>query len=300
MISRLKKTAVVGAVAALSATGLTACMGDDNDSETIRIGSTEANESQWQVFQEQAEEAGIDVQIENISDYNRQNPALSAGELDVNQFQHILYLARYNVDADDDLVPFGSSETFPMGVYAQDADTVEDIAEAGEVVIPNDSTNQGRAINVLAAAGLVTLTDDNLLTPSPSDIVAEESDVTVTPVEAAQTAVAYNDGTPSVINNNYLTNANVTADDAIYKDDPSDADAQPYVNVWVTTQENKDNEDFQQLVEIWHSDEVQEAVANDTEGSAVKAEFSAEELQDILAETEQQIREQGSPDDSDE
>lgn len=300
MISRLKKTAVVGAVAALSATGLTACMGDDNDSETIRIGSTEANESQWQVFQEQAEEAGIDVQIENISDYNRQNPALSAGELDVNQFQHILYLARYNVDADDDLVPFGSSQTFPMGVYAQDADTVEDIAEAGEVVIPNDSTNQGRAINVLAAAGLVTLTDDNLLTPSPSDIVAEESDVTVTPVEAAQTAVAYNDGTPSVINNNYLTNANVTADDAIYKDDPSDADAQPYVNVWVTTQENKDNEDFQQLVEIWHSDEVQEAVANDTEGSAVKAEFSAEELQDILAETEQQIREQGSPDDSDE
>lgn len=300
MISRLKKTAVVGAVAALSATGLTACMGDDNDSETIRIGSTEANESQWQVFQEQAEEAGIDVQIENISDYNRQNPALSAGELDVNQFQHFLYLARYNVDADDDLVPFGSSQTFPMGVYAQDADTVEDIAEAGEVVIPNDSTNQGRAINVLAAAGLVTLTDDNLLTPSPSDIVAEESDVTVTPVEAAQTAVAYNDGTPSVINNNYLTNANVTADDAIYKDDPSDADAQPYVNVWVTTQENKDNEDFQQLVEIWHSDEVQEAVANDTEGSAVKAEFSAEELQDILAETEQQIREQGSPDDSDE
>lgn len=302
LITRLKKAAVVGAVATLSAAGLTACMSDGNDenSDTIRIGSTEANESQWQVFQEKAEEEGIDVEIESITDYNRQNPALSDGELDVNQFQHILYLAQYNVNADDDLVPFGSSQTFPMGVYAKDASTVEEIADAGEVVIPNDTTNQGRAIKVLAAAGLVTLRDDNLLTPGPTDIVADESDVTVTPVEAAQTAVAYNDGTPSVINNNYLANADVTADDAVYKDDPDDPAAQPYINVWVTTQEDKDNEDYQKLVEIWHSDEVQEAVANDTGGSAVKAEFTPEELEEILATTEDQIREQGDPEDSDE
>ncbi|MEY8566044.1 MetQ/NlpA family ABC transporter substrate-binding protein [Corynebacterium sp.] len=302
MITRLKKAAVVGAVAALSATGLTACMsdGNDGDGDTIVIGSTEANESQWQVFKEKAEEEGVDVEIKNITDYNRQNPSLSDGELDVNQFQHILYLAEYNVQADDDLVPFGSSQTFPMGLYAKDADTVEEIAEAGEVVIPNDTTNQGRAIKVLAAAGLVTLRDDNLLTPGPSDIVADKSDVTVTPVEAVQTAVAYNDGTPSVINNNYLANADVSAEDAVFKDDPSDPAAQPYVNVWVTTKENKDNEDYQKLVEIWHSDEVQKAVADDTNGSAVKAEFTPEELEKILADTEDKLREQGGAEDSDE
>lgn len=303
MISRLKKTAVVGAVAALSVTGLTACMSDDEngggEDGPIRIGSTEAQESQWQVFAEQAEEAGIDVEIESFTDYNIPNEALAEGELDVNQFQHIQFLAESNVNSGNDLVPFGSSQTFPMGVYSQNASSVEDIAEAGDVVIPNDSTNQGRAIKVLASAGLLTLREDDLLTPTPSDIVAEESDVTVTAVDAAQTAIAYNDGQAAVINNNFLGNANVTADDAVYTDDPDDPAAQPYINVWVTTEENKDNEDYQRLVEIWHSDEVQEAVANDTGGSAVKAEFSAEELEQILADTEQLIREQGTPDDSD-
>ncbi|MGP9723992.1 MetQ/NlpA family ABC transporter substrate-binding protein [Corynebacterium sp. AOP40-9SA-29] len=300
MITRLKKVAALGTVAVVSAVGLTACMSDDSDTDTITIGSTEANESQWQVFQQKAEEEGVNVEVKSITDYTQQNPALSDGELDVNQFQHILYLAEYNVQANDDLVPFGSSQIFPMGIYAKDANSVEEIADAGEVVVPNDTTNQGRAIKVLAAAGLVTLRDDDLLTPSPADIVAEESDVTVTPVEAAQTAVAYNEGTPSVINNNYLANAQVTAEDAVYKDDPADADAQPYINVWVATKENKDNENFQKLVEIWHSDEVQEAVQEDTNGSAVKSDVSADELEEILADTEQKLRDQGTPDDSDE
>jgi D-methionine transport system substrate-binding protein len=298
LITRLKKAAVIGAVATLSAAGLTACMsdGNDGDSDTIRIGSTEADKSQWQVFQEKAEEEGLDVDVVSFTDYSMPNKALAEGELDVNQFQHIQFLAEENVKADYGLVPFGASQTFPMGVYAKDYSSVEEIAEAGDVVIPNDTTNQGRAIKVLAAAGLVTLRDDDLLTPTPADIVAEESDVTVTPVDASQTAVAYNDGQASVINNNFLAAAGVDANDAVFKDNPDDPSSQPYINVWVTTEENKDDEDYRKLVEIWHSDEVQEAVANDTAGTAVKAENSPEELREILADTEQKIREQGGAD----
>jgi D-methionine transport system substrate-binding protein len=298
LITRLKKAAVIGAVATLSAAGLTACMsdGNDGDSDTIRIGSTEADKSQWQVFQEKAEEEGLDVDVVSFTDYSMPNKALAEGELDVNQFQHIQFLAEENVKADYGLVPFGASQTFPMGVYAKDYSSVEEIAEAGDVVIPNDTTNQGRAIKVLAAAGLVTLRDDDLLTPTPADIVAEESDVTVTPVDASQTAVAYNDGQASVINNNFLAAAGVDANDAVFKDNPDDPSSQPYINVWVTTEENKDDENYRKLVEIWHSDEVQEAVANDTAGTAVKAENSPEELREILADTEQKIREQGGAD----
>jgi D-methionine transport system substrate-binding protein len=298
LITRLKKAAVIGAVVTLSAAGLTACMsdGNDGDSDTIRIGSTEADKSQWQVFQEKAEEEGLDVDVVSFTDYSMPNKALAEGELDVNQFQHIQFLAEENVKADYGLVPFGSSQTFPMGVYAKNYSSVEEIAESGDVVIPNDTTNQGRAIKVLAAAGLVTLRDDNLLTPTPADIVAEESDVTVTPVDASQTAVAYNDGQASVINNNFLAAAGVDANDAVFKDNPDDPASQPYINVWVTTEENKDDEDYRKLVEIWHSDEVQEAVANDTAGTAVKAENSPEELEEILADTEQKIREQGGAD----
>lgn len=298
LITRLKKAAVVGAVATLSAAGLTACMSDSNDenSDTIRIGSTEADKSQWQVFEQKAEEEGVDVEVVSFTDYNVPNQALTEGDLDVNQFQHIQFLAESNVASGNNLVPFGASQTFPMGVYAKDFSSVEEIADAGDVVIPNDSTNQGRAIKVLAAAGLVTLRDDELLTPTPADIVADDSDVTVTPVDASQTAVAYNDGQAAVINNNFLESAGVSANDAVFKDNPDDPASQPYINVWVTTEENKDNEDYQKLVEIWHSDEVQEAVANDTAGTAVKAENSPEELEDILADTEQKIREQEGSD----
>ena len=303
LFSKVARRATAGVVAVATAASLAACADDDNDSEgdgPIRIGSTEADKSQWQAFAEVAEEEGIDIDVVSFTDYVQPNRALDAGELDVNQFQHIQFLAEENVNAGYGLVPFGSSQTFPMGVYSKDAESVEDIAEVGEVVIPNDTTNQGRAIKVLAAAGLVTLRQDDLLTPTPADIDQDASDVEVIAVEAPQTAIAYNDGQVAVINNNFLESAGVNANDAVYKDNPDDESSLPYINVWVTTEENKDNEDFQKLVELWHTDKVQKAVANDTSGTAVKAEFSADELEEILADTEQKIREQDSPDDSDE
>ncbi|MGO1379611.1 MAG: MetQ/NlpA family ABC transporter substrate-binding protein [Corynebacterium sp.] len=296
MITRLKKVAALGTVAVVSAVGLTACMSDDSDADTITIGSTEANESQWKAFQQKAEEEGVNVEVKSITEYAQQNPALSNGDLDVNQFQHIQYLAEYNVSADDDLVPFGSSQIFPMGVYSKNLNTVEELEEAGEVIIPNDSTNGGRAILVLAQNGLVTLKDDDVLAPRPADIDEEKSKVKVTAVDPGQTAVAYNDGQASFINNNYLDSAGVNANDAVITDDPEAPEAQQYINVWVTTQENKDNEDFQKLVEIWHSDEVQEAVQNDTDGTAIEVEKTPEELQEILADTEQKFRDQGTSD----
>ncbi|MDN5720150.1 MAG: MetQ/NlpA family ABC transporter substrate-binding protein [Corynebacterium sp.] len=295
-MTRLKKVAALGTVAVVSAVGLTACMSDDSDADTITIGSTEANESQWKAFQQKAEEEGVNVEVKSITEYAQQNPALSNGDLDVNQFQHIQYLAEYNVSADDDLVPFGSSQIFPMGVYSKNLNTVEELEEAGEVIIPNDSTNGGRAILVLAQNGLVTLKDDDVLAPRPADIDEEKSKVKVTAVDPGQTAVAYNDGQASFINNNYLDSAGVNANDAVITDDPEAPEAQQYINVWVTTQKNKDNEDFQKLVEIWHSDEVQEAVQNDTDGTAIEVEKTPEELQEILADTEQKFRDQGTSD----
>jgi len=289
----LIRTAAAVTVALGLTAGVTACASDDNDSGTITIGSTEADKSQWKVFKEKAEEAGLNVEVKGFTDYNIPNNALSEGELDVNQFQHILFLADYNVNSDADLVPFGATEIFPLGLYFKDGTTVDDVEAAGEVVIPNDSTNQGRAINVLVQAGLVTLNKDGLLTPTPADIDATKSKVKVTAVDSSQTVTGYQDGKPAVINNNFLEGADVTASDAVFKDDPSKPEAQPYINVWVTTADRKDDEDYQKLVEIFHDPEVQEAVQNDTNGSAVEVNTSAEELQQILADTEAKLKEQG-------
>lgn len=161
----------------------------------------------------------------------------------------------------------------PRPVHQGDR-SVSAVAAAGRVAIPNDQTNQGRAINVLASAGLVTLKSKDKLTPTPADIDTGRSKVTVVPVDAAQTATAFNDGTPAVINNNFLSAAGVTAADAVAKDDPKQESAKPYINVFVTTEARKDDPTIAKLVEIWHDPEVQKAVSADSQGTAVEVNTS--------------------------
>lgn len=285
-----------GAVAlAFAATGLVACGNDDSggplaEGDTIRIGTTDREKEAWTVFERLAEQEGIDLEVVEFSEYPPVNTALSEGDLDVNLFQHIKYLAQYNVGSGDDLVPIGSTEVVPLALFWTGGDSVEDIEDGAEVVIPNDSTNQGRALSVLEKAGLISLKGDSA-NPSPLDIDAENSRVTVTPVDAAQTTAAYGEGTPAVINNSFLERAGIDPNTAIFQDDPADAAAEPYINVFVTTRANKDNADLRRLTELWHEQEVLDAVDRDSRGTSVPVNRPAAELEEILARAEQEARE---------
>ena len=285
-----------GAVAlAFAATGLVACGNDDSgeplaEGDTIRIGTTDREKEAWTVFERLANEEGIDLEVVEFSEYPPVNTALSEGDLDVNLFQHIKYLAQYNVGADEDLVPIGSTEIVPLALFWTGGDSVEDIEDGTEVVIPNDSTNQGRALSVLAKAGLIELTGDSA-NPTPLDIDTEKSRVSVTPIDAAQTPAAYGEGTPAVINNTFLDRADIDPNSAIFKDDPNDKAAEPYINVFATTQANKDNEQLKKLAEIWHSPEVTEAVARDSRGTSIPVKRPVEDLEAILEAAEKDARE---------
>lgn len=274
---------------AFAATGLTACGGSD---DAIRIGTTDAGKKAWTVFEQKASEQGIDLDVKNFSDYQTPNRALDEGQLDVNLFQHIKFLAEYNVGAKSDLMPIGSSEIVPLALFWKDHKSVDELKKGTEVVIPNDPSNQGRAINVLAQAGLLKLKQDDLLTPSPADIDKEASTVTVLPVDAAQTPAAYGEGKPAIINNSFLDRAGIDPNTAIFQDDPNSTEAEPYINVFVTKAENADDPKYAELSKIWHSKEVQDAVAEDSKGTSVPVDRSAKELQDILDRVEKQQREQ--------
>lgn len=285
-----------GAVAlAFAATGLVACGNDEAaeplaEGDTIRIGTTDYQKEAWRVFEQKVAEAGIDMKIEPFNEYAPVNTALDEGDLDVNLFQHIKYLAQYNVGSDADLTPIASTEIVPLGLYWTGGDKVEDIADGTEVVIPNDSTNQGRALSVLAKAGLIELKGDSV-NPTPLDIDTEKSRVSVTPIDAAQTPAAYGEGTPAVINNTFLDRADIDPNSAIFKDDPNDKAAEPYINVFATTQANKDNEQLKKLAEIWHSPEVTEAVARDSRGTSIPVKRPVEDLEAILEAAEKDARE---------
>lgn len=267
---------------------LVAC-GNDESSDVIRLGSTDSSDKAWTTWVEVAAEEGINLEIVNFADYSTPNQALSQGQIDANQFQHLKFLSEYVANTGENLVPVGSSEIVPLNLYWKDHDDIEGI-EGESIAIPNDPTNQGRAINVLVAAGLLSLTSDDLLTPTPADIDEDNSVVSVTPVDAAQTPAAYGDGQPAIININFLERADIDPNDAVFKDQPDAPGNDPYINVLVTTEDNKDNPDLHRLVELWHSDRVQQARVEDTRGAAVPVQRSQEDLQNILDQLVAQVQ----------
>lgn len=297
---KLTRILAGSAAALIAATGLVACNdSEEEDAATgadtsfdgpIRIGTTDANLREWDVFQDLAEEEGIDVEIVTFADYNTPNDALAQDQLDVNKFQHLQFLSNYNVGAGQDLEAFSATEIYPLALFWQDHDSLDGI-EGERVAIPNDATNQGRAINVLVQAGLVTLREEGLLDPSPADIDTEASEVEVTPVDAAQATLAYNEGTPAVINNSFLERAGIDPNSAIFQDDPSTEQAEQYINVWVTTPELADNEELQQLAELWKDPAVEEAVLESSGGTAVPVDLTDEELADIQQRLEERAAE---------
>lgn len=293
----LRRGAALGASAALALT-LAACGGSDADSaekgteeNPVRIGVVGASDPQWPIFEGLAEEEGIAVEIVDFTEYTQPNPALTDGDLDLNQFQHILYLAQYNEADGADLTPIGATAVYPLALYSLEHDAVEDIPDGGEIAIPNDVTNQARALFVLEEAGLVTLAEDAGVVPDPTDVVAEESKVTVTPVDANQTVVSLDSVDASIVNNDFIDDAGLNPEDALFADSAESEGARPYINVWVARAEDAGNETYQQLVEIHKSPEVTEALQESAGGTASLADQGPEELQEILAEVQASIAE---------
>ncbi len=287
---KFRRILASSAAAVIAAVGLVACS-DSESTDTgtdtaasdgpIRIGTTDASQQAWAVFEEIAAQEGIELEIENFSDYNTPNQALSQGQIDVNKFQHLKFLAEHNVGAGDDLVAIGATEIYPLALFWQGHDSLDGI-EGEDVAIPNDPSNQGRAINVLVQADLVALREEGMITPTPADIDEEASKVSVTPVDAAQTPAVYGEGRPAIINNSWLDRAGIDPAEAVFEDDPDSEEAEPYINVFATRAEDADDERLNKLVELWHSPEVMDAVAQDSQGTAVEVERTQEELAEIL------------------
>ena len=291
---RIKRTLATVAAAALATTGLVACSNESDNAAstadnaagenvTVKIGTTEADQEAWRVFTDLAADNGITLDIVSFSDYSPVNEALAQGELDVNKFQHIKYLAEYNKASNNDLRVVGSTEIVPLALFWKDHDSIDGI-EGESVAIPNDPSNQGRAINVLVQAGLLTLNDSvaDELAPTPADIDKAASKVTVVPVDASQTPSAYNEGRPAIINNTWLDRAGIEPGLAVFQDDPESKEAEPYINVFAARAEDIDDETLNKLVELWQTPEVAEAAAKDSKGTSVPVYREQSELNEIL------------------
>lgn len=266
--------------------GLAAC-GSSSSDDVVKIGVVGTDPSNDKLV-EVAKAEGINIEIVEFTDYTQPNPALAAGDIDLNWFQHIAYLSNYNVEANDTLGIVGPTVIYPMALFSNKHTDISALPEGAEIAIPNDTVNQARALLLLEANGLVSFKAETT-SPTPDDI-AEGSKVKVTPVDAAQTVLALESVDGSVINNDFLKDAGLNPKDALAQDDPANESARPYVNLFVSTAKNVDNETYKKIVELYHTEEVQAVVQEDTQGTAVEVTTDVAELRSTLATLEEQKR----------
>ncbi|MDR0959218.1 MAG: methionine ABC transporter substrate-binding protein [Propionibacteriaceae bacterium] len=264
--------------------------GEDNP---VRIGVVGASNPQFQVLQDAALAEGIHLEYQDFTDYAQPNPALSAGELDLNQFQHIIYLAQYNIDAGDDLVPIGATAIYPIGLYSKEYTSPATIPDGATIVVPDDQTNQARGLQVLQSAGLIQIhSGASPLFSQVSDIDEAASRVTVTAVAADQTARSLDDPSiaGAIINNDYITQAGLSAHDAIAQDDPDSSAAAPFINIWVSRPDEADSPVYAEIIRLAHSKEWSDALQENSDGTAVLIDQTPAQLQATLDDVEQQLR----------
>ena len=287
----IASTAVV-VVAALVVTLVLALGGGSGGSgaaATIRIGVTDASQPYWKTYTELArKQLGVNVQVVNFSDYSQPNPALKQGELDLNEFQHIQYLANYDATAHDDLQPIGATAVYPLPLYSVKYRRPSALPNGAKVAIPNDAINEARGLLVLQAAGLLTLKDGGTAFSTTADVLTHK--VAVTTLDASQTAAALLNGSvaAAIVNNNYATSAKLSGKQAIFQDDPASPSAAPYVNIFVARKADVNNPTYLKLAALYHDPAVEKGVQQANGGTAVFRDVPAAELQSELATVQQQ------------
>ena len=255
-----------------------------SEDEVVKIGVVGKGDEQWPAFVDAAAEEGITVELVDFGSYEQPNPALTEGEIDLNQFQHIVYLAEYNTASGSDLTPIGSTAIYPLGLYSKKYDDVDSIPEGETVAVPDDASNQARALNVLQQAGLVELKSGGTPYSDLADVDTDKSKVKVTALEAALIPTSLPDVAAAIINNDFVQDAGLTFEDAIAQDDPEDASALPYVNIFAARAEDADNETYLKLVEIFQTNEaVQKGLLESSGGTAVALQTPVEDLVASLA-----------------
>jgi ABC transporter, substrate-binding protein len=278
--------AVVPLVFSLAACGSSS--NGNGDSKKITIGVV-GNETANQVLKDEAAKQGITIEYSEFTDYAQPNPAVDAGDNNMNRFQHIAYLANYNVSSGKDLQIVGSTNIYPMAIFSKKHKKVDEIPQGGTIAIPNDSVNEARALLLLKAQNLVTFKSE-VHTPTHNDIDTGKSKVKVTPVDAAQTVVSLDSVDAAVINNTFLADAGLNPSDALAQDDPNNPDARRYVNLFVAQKDKVNDETYKKVVEIFHSKTVQDAVKEDSKNTAVEVNLSQDELKKALENEEAALK----------
>lgn len=215
------------------------------------------------------EKEGYDLEVTVFDDYVRPNEVVESGEFDANYFQHIPYLDQFNEEKGTHLVNAGGIHYEPFGIYPGTKSSLDDIADGDVIAVPNDTTNEARALLLLQDNGIITLKDGAGLEATVNDIAENPYNVEIQELAAESVARVADEVAYVVLNGNYALQAgfSVAKDALAYEKSDSEA-AKTYVNVIVVKEGNENNEGVKALVDVLKSDEIKKFI-NDTYDGAV-------------------------------
>ncbi len=215
-------------------------------------------------------EQGITLEVVEFSDYVQPNLVTESGEVDANYFQHTPYLDSFNEENGTHLVSVGAVHYEPFGIYPGKSDDLANIADGATIAVPNDTTNEARALQLLAAQGLITVRDGAGLTATVNDITENPHNLQIKEIEAAQLPRTVQDVDFAVINGNYAMEAGFSVGtDALAIEDASSEAAQTYANVLVVKEGNENDPAIQALYAALTSDTIKDFINNTYDGAVV-------------------------------
>ena len=234
------------------------------------------------------EEKGYELEVKIFEDYIIPNEVVESGDFDANYFQHIPYLESFNEEKGTHLVDAGDIHYEPFGIYPGKKESLDDIEEGDTIAVPNDTTNEARALLLLQDNGIIKLKEGVGLEATKNDIEENPHNVEIIELEAAQIPRVVQDMSYVVLNRNYALQADysVAKDSLAYEKSDSEA-AKTYVNLIAVKEGNEDSEAIKALVEVLKSDEIKEYINETYDGAVIPFEDSADTAEDGTEEAEE-------------
>lgn len=269
-------TAAETTAAASSAAGTTAettaeeTTASSGELQKIVVGASPAPHAEiLKAANDVLKEKGYELEIKEYVDYIQPNLALESGDLDANYFQHLPYLESFNKENGTNLVSAGAIHYEPFGVYAGKTTSLDELQDGATIAVPNDTTNEARALLLLEAQGLIKLKEDAGLTATKNDIVENPKNLQLYEVEAAQLPRVIGDVDVAVINGNYAIEAGYKVSDALAVEASDSLAATTYGNVVAVRAGEENDPAIQALIEALTSDEVKAFIESTYDGAVV-------------------------------
>lgn len=273
MKNRNAKRILAAGAAAVLAVGLTACGGKENeaDDKAITVAASPTPHAEiLEAAKDLLKEKGYTLEIKEFDDYPQQNVVVDEGEFDANYFQHQPYLDNFNEEKGSDLVSAAKIHYEPLGIYPGASEDLENIKDGAKIAVPNDATNEARALLLLEENGIITLKEDAGLNATKKDVEENPHNIEIVELDAAQIARVVEELDFVVLNGNYALDAGFNVQtDAIAKEEADSEAAQTYANIIAVKKENKDSEKIKVLVEVLQSEEIGKFITDTYEGAVV-------------------------------